>query len=105
VTTRLSLAGLATAFAVTVWVQPWADERVTDMWVYRADAAGFLHGQLPYRDVFFEYPPLAAPVIALPGVGGTGIDGYRIGFGALAVGPEEVGSLVEASDWGLVAEG
>src|SRR3954453_343870 len=55
------------------------------MYVYSADAAAFLHGQLPYRDVFFEYPPLAAPVIAVPGLAGTGEHVYRLAFAALAL--------------------
>src|SRR5207302_9783932 len=31
-----------------------------------------LHGQLPYRDFSFEYPPLAAAAFLLPGVGPHG---------------------------------
>ena len=46
----------------------WADERVNDLFVYRAFAAPVLDGALPYRDVFFEYPPVAAPVILIPGL-------------------------------------
>jgi uncharacterized membrane protein len=80
----LALAGLAGSFAVTVAVHPWSDERISDLWVFRGDAAAFLGGALPYRDVFFEYPPLAAPVLALPGIGGTGIDDYRRGFVVMA---------------------
>ena len=41
-----------------------------------------LAGGLPYRDVFFEYPPLAAPVIALPGLAGTGEEAFRLAFAA-----------------------
>ena len=39
-----------------------------------------LDGALPYRDVFFEYPPLAAPAIALPGLIGSGEDAFRLAF-------------------------
>ena len=39
-----------------------------------------LDGRLPYRDVFFEYPPLAAPAIALPGLLGTGEEAFRLAF-------------------------
>jgi glycosyl transferase family 87 len=80
-----ALAVLALAYGTTFLVDPWADERVSDLFVYRSAAAPMLDGGLPYRDVFFEYPPLAAPVIALPGVAGTGEDAYRLGFGALAL--------------------
>jgi Glycosyltransferase family 87 len=78
---RLAAAGaLAGAWALTLWVMSWSDERVNDLFVYRSYAGAFLDGVLPYRDVAFEYPPLAAPVIGLPGLGGTGADGYRWTF-------------------------
>ncbi len=81
----LALALLALGFAATFAPGPWSDERVNDLFVYRQVAAPVLHGQLPYRDVFFEYPPLAAPVIALPGLAGTGEHAYRLAFAALAL--------------------
>ncbi len=40
-------------------------------------AAGMLAGGLPYRDFFFEYPPLSAPLLALPGIPGTDYETYR----------------------------
>jgi uncharacterized membrane protein len=80
-----AIALLVLGFAATLAVGPWSDERVSDLFVYRQAAAPMLDGGLPYRDVFFEYPPLAAPVIALPGLGGTGEDGYRLAFAALAL--------------------
>src|SRR5918997_1881577 len=43
-----------------------------------------LGGALPYRDFPFEYPPLAAPVMALPGLAGTDGDAYRIGIAVVA---------------------
>jgi hypothetical protein len=76
-------AALAASFAVTFLVFPWSDERVTDLFIYAGNAKEFLDGGLPYRDVFFEYPPLAAPVLALPGLAGTDPDGYRLAFGLL----------------------
>jgi uncharacterized membrane protein len=85
---RLSLAGLCAlggSFAATLWVMPWSDQRVNDLFVYRTDAAAFLDGLLPYRDIGFEYPPLAAPAIALPGLAGTGESAYRWAFAALAL--------------------
>ena len=62
-----ALGLLVAGWALTLWVAPWSDERVNDLFVYRVFAEPVLAGGLPYRDVFFEYPPLAAPVIALPG--------------------------------------
>jgi hypothetical protein len=83
--TAAALAVLVLGFAATLWVGPWSDERVSDLFVYRQAAEPMLHGQLPYRDVFLEYPPLAAPVIALPGLAGTGEDAYRLAFAGLAL--------------------
>ena len=75
-----ALALLVVGWALTLWVAPWSDERVNDLFVYRIFAEPVLDGGLPYRDVFFEYPPLAAPVIALPGVAGTGEETFRLAF-------------------------
>ena len=71
---------LAVGWALTLWVAPWSDERVNDLFVYRTFAAPVLDGGLPYRDIAFEYPPLAAPVIALPGLAGTGPEEFRWAF-------------------------
>ncbi len=78
----LALAVLAAGWAISLWVPPASDDRVNDLYVYRSFAAPVLHGELPYRDVFFEYPPLAAPAIALPGVVGTGEQTFRYAFAA-----------------------
>jgi hypothetical protein len=76
----LPLVLLAAGWALTLWVAPWSDERVNDLFVYHSFAEPVLAGELPYRDVAFEYPPLAAPAIALPGVAGTGEDPFRWAF-------------------------
>jgi hypothetical protein len=76
----LALAVLAAGWALTLWVAPWSNERVNDLFVYRSFAAPVLDGELPYRDVAFEYPPLAAPAIVLPGLAGTGQDDFRWAF-------------------------
>jgi Glycosyltransferase family 87 len=76
----LALALLAAGWALTLWVAPWSDERVNDLFVYRSFAGPLLDGALPYRDIAFEYPPLAAPAIALPGVFGTGDEAFRWAF-------------------------
>ena len=76
----LALAVLAGGWALTLWVAPWSNERVNDLFVYRAFAGPVLDGGVPYRDVAFEYPPLAAPAIALPGLFGTGEEAFRWAF-------------------------
>jgi uncharacterized membrane protein len=73
----------AAVWVVTLTVRPWSDERVSDLGYLSSFAAAFLHGHLPYSDVAFEYPPLAAPVVALPGVFGTDHDAYRLALAAL----------------------
>jgi hypothetical protein len=76
----LALLLLAAGWAATLWLLPWSDERVNDLFVYRVFTEPVLDGGLPYRDVFLEYPPLAAPAIALPGVLGTGEEAFRWAF-------------------------
>lgn len=71
---------LAAGWALTLWVTPWSDERVNDLFVYRTYAEPVLAGALPYRDVFSEYPPLASPAIVLPGLVGTGAEAFRLAF-------------------------
>lgn len=78
--TALALAVLAATFGLTLWLNPWADQRVNDLFVYRSFADPVLHGALPYRDAFLEYPPLAVPAIALPGLAGTGESAFRLAF-------------------------
>ena len=82
--TRAATAGalglLAVAWAATVWVDPWADQRVNDLFVYRQIAEPVLDGFLPYRDFAFEYPPLAVLAIVLPGLAGTGDQAYEASF-------------------------
>jgi Glycosyltransferase family 87 len=76
----LALALLAAGWGLTLWVMPWSDERVNDLSVYRSYAEPVLGGGLPYRDVFSEYPPLASPAIALPGVVGTAEEAFRLAY-------------------------
>ena len=78
--TRAAVALLVAGWALTLWVAPWSDESVNDLFVYRSFAEPLLDGALPYRDFAFEYPPLAAPAIALPGLLGTGEDSFRWAF-------------------------
>jgi len=76
----VALAVLAVGWALTLWVAPWSDERVNDLFVYRSYADPVLAGALPYRDVFSEYPPLASVAIVLPGAVGTGAEAFRLAF-------------------------
>jgi hypothetical protein len=75
-----ALGLLVAGWALTLWIAPWSDERVNDLFVYRSFAEPLLDGGLPYRDIAFEYPPLAAPLIALPGLLGTGEESFRWAF-------------------------
>jgi uncharacterized membrane protein len=52
---------------------------ITDLGLYAQAGDAFADGRLPYRDVFFEYPPLAAPLFAAP----LALWDYREGFAAL----------------------
>ena len=81
---RAALALLTVTFAATLMPWPWGDERLSDIPVYRAYADVFLAGAMPYREVAFEYPPLAAGLLALPGLAGTEVEAYRLAFAALA---------------------
>ncbi len=81
----LAAALLVITWAVTFLVDPWSDVSFNDLGVYRGYADAFLDGAVPYRDVFFEYPPLAALVMALPGLAGTGHDTYELAFAILAL--------------------
>lgn len=76
---------LAAGFALTFLVPPWNDESVTDIPLYSSYAQIFLDGYLPYRDVAFEYPPLAWPVLTVAGVAGEQ-DAYRTAFAAGVLG-------------------
>jgi glycosyl transferase family 87 len=77
---RVALALLVVGWALTLWVAPWSNERVNDLFVYRGFAEPLLDGGLPYRAFAFEYPPLAPPLIALPGLLGTGEESFRWAF-------------------------
>ena len=74
---------LGACFWATFLSGPWAHETVDDLRLYVQDAHAFLAGHLPYRSQPFEYPPLAAPVLAVSGVFGTGLLAYRATFAVL----------------------
>ena len=74
---------LLLSWAAVLWLDPFADERFTDLLVYASYAKDFLGGALPYRDFGFEYPPLAVLVMGLGGVFGTDYETYRAVFAGL----------------------
>ena len=74
---------LAAAWCLTFLVDPWQDELVSDIPLYRAYADVFIDGVLPYREIGFEYPPLAAPLIAIPGLVSLDPETYRYAFAVL----------------------
>ena len=75
---------LAGTFCLTFLVDPWQHELVSDVPLYNVYADLFLDGVMPYREVGFEYPPLAAPLIALPGLVSLDPETYRYAFAVLA---------------------
>jgi uncharacterized membrane protein len=82
--TRAALALLGAGFLViTFGPQPFSGAEHTDLPVYAYYADLMLHGDVPYRDFGFEYPPLAAPLLLLGAVAGTGADEYKIAFAGL----------------------
>jgi glycosyl transferase family 87 len=75
-----ALALLALGWAATLWIAPFKDDFVTDIPVYGRFAERVFDGGFPYRGAFFEYPPLAAPVILVPALFGTGYEELRVSF-------------------------
>jgi hypothetical protein len=76
---------LAATFALTFALTPWQDELVSDIPLYRGYADLFIDGLVPYRDIGFEYPPLAAPLMALPGAASLELNEYRLAFAGLTL--------------------
>ena len=79
-----AVAVLVVAFCLTFLIDPWQHELVSDVPLYNAYADLFLDGVLPYREIGFEYPPLAAPLIGLPGLISLDPETYRYAFAVLA---------------------
>jgi hypothetical protein len=95
---QLRLAGFALAllWAFATTIGPFSDTTVNDLYVYRTYAELFVHGHLPYLDVGFEYPPLAALPIGLAGLPGTGEATYAVTFAVLMAGCALVGQQLAA---------
>ncbi|HEX7170951.1 MAG TPA: hypothetical protein VF206_08955, partial [Rubrobacter sp.] len=51
-------------------------EGSNDLAIYREAGESILHGGLPYRDFFIEYPPGSLPAFVLPAVFSASRDGY-----------------------------
>jgi hypothetical protein len=62
----LALALFAVAFAVEVAIRPGNYIRHSDVPLYSEYGSEIVGGALPYRDFYFEYPPGALPMFALP---------------------------------------
>jgi hypothetical protein len=72
---------LVVAWLVTFFVHPWSDDSNMDVTHFPPRAQEWIDGRLPYRDVKFEYPPLAVPLIGLPKL--VTIGSYKLGFGLI----------------------
>ena len=72
---------LVLAWLVTFFVHPWSDDSNMDVTHFPPRAQEWIDGKLPYRDVKFEYPPLAVPLIGLPQLAKIG--SYKLGFGLI----------------------
>jgi uncharacterized membrane protein len=54
--------------------------RYSSTGLYFGYASQMFQGAVPYRDFPLEYPPLAILFLALPGLAGSDLSGYAIGF-------------------------
>jgi uncharacterized membrane protein len=76
-----AVALLVVAWLVTFFVPPWSDQHNMDVTHFPPRAQQWIDGKLPYRDVDFEYPPLAVPLIGLPQL--VKLGSYKLGFGLI----------------------
>jgi Glycosyltransferase family 87 len=72
---------LVVGWLVTFFVSPWSDESNTDVTHFPPRAQEWVDGKLPYKDVRFEYPPGAVPIIGLPQL--VKVGSYKLGFGLI----------------------
>ncbi|HUR87168.1 MAG TPA: glycosyltransferase 87 family protein [Solirubrobacteraceae bacterium] len=79
----LPSVGLAIVWAVATTTGPFSATTVNDLFVYRSYADLFSAGRLPYLDVGFEYPPLAALPLWLAGLPGRDPATYEVSFGVV----------------------
>jgi Glycosyltransferase family 87 len=69
---RLTAGGglLLLAACSLPWVGLWNPNGVADTGLYGLYGARIVHGLVPYRDFFMEFPPGAIPALALPALAG-----------------------------------
>ncbi len=77
-----ALAGVAllALYALATFTGPFSDITVNDLYVYGVYAELLHDGRLPYVDFGFEYPPLAAIALWLPGLPGLDDKTYEVSF-------------------------
>jgi hypothetical protein len=86
---RALIPACAAVLALVVWFGPmenagiWQHGQIVDTPIYLHYADAFADGQLPYRDVRVEYPPLAFAVILPPRLYGSSYKDYTSAFSAL----------------------
>jgi len=72
---------LVLGWLITFLIHPWSDDSNMDVTHFAPRAQEWIDGKLPYRDVKFEYPPLAVPLIGLPQL--VKVGSYKLGFGLI----------------------
>jgi Glycosyltransferase family 87 len=76
-------AVLVALWCVATVVGPTSDTGITDLGLYRDYGERIAAGDVPYREFFVEYPPLALVPMWLAALVSGGPDGYELAFGAL----------------------
>jgi hypothetical protein len=76
-------AVLLAGWALTYLAHPWSNTEITDIRYRHTQGEHILDGQLPYRGLAFEYPPLAAPILVLPALPGWKVRTYEDSLGVL----------------------
>jgi Glycosyltransferase family 87 len=103
-----SSAGLAALVFIALacamaWAWDSSGHQITDVGLYRVYGERVAHGEVPYRDFDFEYPPGALPVFVLPALVTGDSTGYTLVLAALLAVVGGVGVLL--SDRALVVLG
>jgi len=97
---------LAAAWAVMWLVPPLSDASITDVFLYERYGALVAGGLVPYRELAFEYPPLALlPMVAarVPGPGYETAFGLLMGAAALACLPSAARLGGRGAAWAFAA--
>jgi hypothetical protein len=75
----IAVALIAAVYAIAFPNLWYGEHDVSDVVIYQGYAQSMAAGQQPYRDFAFEYPPLAAWLLALPGHAAS-YDAYTLWF-------------------------